>query len=171
MKTVVLGPRPAELDALIQRRRALGLDLFDEVWEGAYHMAPAPHPFHGFVDNALGVLLAPFADAAALVGTGPFNIGSSDDYRVPDRGYHRELPRQVFVPTSAVVVEVVSPDDETYDKLDFYARHGVEELLIADPQLRRVRCWRLTAGAYTEVARSQLLGVDVDELTRRIDWP
>jgi hypothetical protein len=35
VKTVVLGPRPAELDVLIARRQALGLDTFDEVWESS----------------------------------------------------------------------------------------------------------------------------------------
>lgn len=43
-KTVVLGPRPQELVALIERRQALGLDTYDEVWEGTYHVAPAAHP-------------------------------------------------------------------------------------------------------------------------------
>src|SRR4051812_19653101 len=40
VKTVVLGPRPAELEVLVEQRRARGLDLFDELWEGALHMAP-----------------------------------------------------------------------------------------------------------------------------------
>ena len=34
MRTVVLGPPPAELQALIARRHSLGLDGFDEVWKG-----------------------------------------------------------------------------------------------------------------------------------------
>jgi len=37
MKTVVLGPRPQALEALIRRRQEQGLDTFDEVWEGTYH--------------------------------------------------------------------------------------------------------------------------------------
>jgi hypothetical protein len=37
MRTVVLGPPPAELQALITRRHSLGLDGFDGVWKG--HMA------------------------------------------------------------------------------------------------------------------------------------
>lgn len=40
VKTVVLGPPPVEPEQLIQRRRAHGLDTFDEVWEGIYHVAP-----------------------------------------------------------------------------------------------------------------------------------
>ena len=105
MKTVVLGPRPGEIEALIERRKRLGVDTFDEMWEGSYHIAPAAHPTHGYVDNELAVILAPFARAAGLVGTGPFNLGSADDYRVSDRGYHRSLPTTVWVPTAAVVVE------------------------------------------------------------------
>ena len=57
VKTVVLVPRPRELEGLIQRRRALGIDTFDEVWEGSYHMAPAAHPAHGYVGTQLAVLL------------------------------------------------------------------------------------------------------------------
>lgn len=38
MQTVVLGPQPAEIRALIERRHALGIDLFDEVWEGSYQV-------------------------------------------------------------------------------------------------------------------------------------
>ncbi len=49
-----------------------------------------------------------------LVPTGPFNLGAPDDYRVPDQGYHRTFPDDVLVTTVTVVVEVVSPDDETY---------------------------------------------------------
>jgi hypothetical protein len=79
-------------------------------------MAPAPHPAHGFVANELAVGLAPFARAASLVGTGPFNLGEPDDYRVPDGGYHRSLPATVWVSTAVIVVEVVSPDDETQDE-------------------------------------------------------
>lgn len=171
MKTVVLGPPPVELTEFLQRRHARGQDLFDEVWEGAYHVAPAPHSAHGIVDDELAVLLRPAADATGLVGSGPFNLGEPGDYRVPDRGYHRGTPNQVFVDTAAVVVEVLSPDDETFAKFDFYARHGVEELLVADPQSRTVRCWRPGAGGYRETGRSELLGVNAAELAARIRWP
>lgn len=172
MKTVVLGPPPAELERLIARRRQLGLDLYDEVWEGSYHVAPAPHPSHGFVERELAVLLAPAAKAKRLMGTGPFNLGERHDYRVPDGGYHRALPDTVFVDTAAVVVEVVSPDDETFAKFGFYATHGVEEILVADPAIRSVRLFALTeTGNYVEHDHSALLGVDAAELTASIPWP
>lgn len=171
MKTVVLGPRPEALESYIQRRRALGLDTFDEIWEGSYHMAPAAHPSHGYVDHALAVLLDPFATVAGLVATGPFNLGSIDDYRVPDHGYHRRLPHDVWVPTVALVVEVVSPDDETFAKFDFYAAHGVEEIIVADPASRTVRCFRSDGARYVETSASDLLKLGTDEMTAGIRWP
>ena len=171
VKTVVLGPRPAELEELIRRRRKLGVDTFDEVWEGSYHLAPAAHPAHGYIDNELAALLAPVARSVGLVGTGPFNLGDPDDYRVPDRGYHRGLPTTTWVPTAAVVVEVVSPDDETYEKFGFYAAHGVDELIVADPAGRTVSCWARDGVSYREVAGSALLGVTAQWLRDSVVWP
>lgn len=171
MKTVVLGRRPDELEALIQRRQALGLDTYDEVWEGSYHVAPAAHPAHGYLDHALAVLLDPYAKAAGLVPTGPFNLGSADDYRVPDQGYHRELSDDVWVRSAPVVVEVVSPDDETYAKFGFYAEHGVDEIIVADPHDRSIRCFGRVEDAYVEASGSEHLGVRVDDLARAIEWP
>ena len=122
MKTVVVGEPPVEITAFLTRRRALGQDGFDEVWEGDYHVVPAPHPWHGYVESELAALLRAAAQAAGLSVTGQFNLGEQNDYRVPDGGYHRGVPSEVFVPTTAIVVEIVSPHDETWLKFDFYAR-------------------------------------------------
>jgi Uma2 family endonuclease len=174
MRTVVLGTRPEELEALIARRHTLGLDDHDEVWEGEYHMAPMAHWSHGRLDDVLARLLGPLADRARLVGTGAFNLGEPSNFRVPDRGFHRPpLVGGAFLPTAAVVVEIVSPDDETWDKLPFYAAHGVDELLIVDARLHSV-VWmsRSPAGdGYRQVDASELLGVTADDLATRIDWP
>jgi len=171
VKTVVLGPPPRELEDLLARRRAEGTDLFDEVWEGTYHMAPAPHPHHGIVENELAVALAGPARAAGLVGTGPFNLGAPDDYRVPDRGYHRVVPSSTFFDSCALVVEVVSPDDETFAKLAFYAAHGIDEVLVADPRTRTLTGYGLDAGAYVTCERSQVLDLVVSELEAVLRWP
>jgi len=42
MPTLVRDPRLAEFEALLQRRRRLGQDLYDEVSDGVLHMNPAP---------------------------------------------------------------------------------------------------------------------------------
>ena len=106
-----------------------------------------------------------------LVGTSEFNLGEPDDYRVPDGGYHRSLPSEVFVPTAAIVVEVLSPGDETWLKFDFYARHGVDEICIADPRAREIRWFRLAGDGYEEIDDSDLLGVSAADLVAAIDWP
>ena len=130
MATLVRDPQPAEFEALLERRRRLGQDLYDEVWDGVLHMNRAPAGRHGQVDRQLALILTPLAQAAGLTSTGTFNLGNEGDYRVPDGGLHRDWRDQVWYATAALVIEIVSPDDETWNKLEFYAAHRVEELLI-----------------------------------------
>ncbi len=171
MKTVVLGDPPVEIVDFLARRRALDQDRNDEVWEGDYHVVPAPDVWHGIVDSNLTERLAPLARAAGLVGTTQFNLGELGDFRVPDGGYHRGAPSGVFLPTAAIVVEILSPDDETWLKFDFYARHGVDEICVVDPRRREVRWFVLAGTAYEETGASPLLGVTAAELVAAIDWP
>lgn len=166
MRTVVVGTRPPELDALIARRRSLGLDLFDEVWNGEHHMNPAPHSRHGQVEFQLAVLLAPIAAARGLVGTGIFNLGSPDDYRVPDMGFTRGAANATFLPSAELVVEIASPGDESLEKLGFYAAR-VREVLVVDPETRTVRAFHGMA----EAEHSEVLGLQCTELAARISWP
>ncbi|MBO0831215.1 MAG: Uma2 family endonuclease [Actinobacteria bacterium] len=172
MRTLVLDPVPAEIQQLIERRRKLGQDLFDEIWEGTYHMAPAPRGRHGYLDIQLAVELRHYAEAAGLVGTGPVNIGEADDYRVPDQAYHRQFdPEAIYFPTAALVVEIMSPGDETYDKLPFYAAHNVDEVLIADPAERSLRVLARRDQRYEDSEQSKVLGFEVQQLRAAIRWP
>jgi Uma2 family endonuclease len=171
VKTVVLSPLSPDFEAILARRHALGQDLFDEIWEGTYHVVAAPHPWHGYLEITLGELLGPLARAAQLVGTGPFNLGQRDDYRVPDLGYHRGLPSDVWVPTAALVVEVVSPDGETWEKFGFYARHAVDEICIADPVAAELKWFSLESNDYRQTSSSNLLNVTVVDLASQIAWP
>jgi Uma2 family endonuclease len=171
MRTVVLGERPVELERLIAQRRATGADLHDEVWEGAYHMAPAPNHRHALIDDEIAAALHGPARRAGLYGSGPFNLGEPDDYRVPDRGLHRTRTARPRLPTAALVVEIVSPGDESWEKLPFYAAHGVDEVVIADPDERSLVWMALDGDHYRPVERSLLLGVDVAAIVAAIDWP
>ena len=49
-----LPPRSIEL--FVERRKRLGQDVHDEVWEGTYHMSPAAH---GYLADQLARLLGP----------------------------------------------------------------------------------------------------------------
>jgi Uma2 family endonuclease len=173
MATLVLDPLPAELRALLDRRRRDGVDRFDEVWEGVLHMIPAPSFEHARITSQLMVLLDAPARAAGLIpAMGGFNLGESEhDYRVPDGGLHRAGAAGVWLPTAALVVEVVSPGDETYDKLVFYAEHKVDEVLIVDPDKRSVEWLALAAGRYSRVERSGLIELGPAVLAQRIEWP
>jgi Uma2 family endonuclease len=173
MPTLVLDPPPQALEALQERRRRAGLDRFDEVWEGVLHMVPAPLGEHADISQQLAEVLGPLARAAGLTATiAEFNLGvADDDFRVPDGGIHRTRPRGVWHTTAALVVEIVSPGDESWQKLPFYAAHQVDEVLIADPADHTVHWLALTDGEYREVRRSGLLDIGPAELAERIDWP
>ncbi len=136
-------------------------------------MVPAPSGQHAEIAQQLAELLGPPARAAGMVpAIGEFNLGDSEeDFRVPDGAIHRTRPRGTWHPTAALVVEIVSPNDESWEKLPFYAGHGVEEVLIVDPGERAVSWLALDGDGYKPVERSALVDLGAEELSRRIDWP
>jgi Uma2 family endonuclease len=172
MRTVVLDPPTAGLDPLLERRRQSGLDRLDEVWEGVYHMVPAPSYAHGDLENQLHMILGPLARQAGLRMIGQSNLGESEhDFRVPDSALHRPGAHGTWHPTAALVVEIVSPSDETWEKLPFYAAHDVDEVLIVDPRERSVSWLALEHGEYRPVERSGLVELRATELAEQLDWP
>ena len=52
---------------------------------------------------------------------------------MPDGGLHRPGAAGVWQATAALVIEIVSPGDDTVEELPFYAAHNVDEVLIIDP--------------------------------------
>ena len=72
-----------------------------------------------------------------------FNLGEADNYRVPDGGLiHVDVVGTTYVPTASLVIEVLSPGDESRLKFGHYAAHGVGEVLLADPHTRSVETLR-----------------------------
>jgi Uma2 family endonuclease len=173
MRTLVLDPSTSGLDELLERRTRAGLDRLDEVWGGVLHMIPAPSLAHARIAQQLAELMGPVARAAGLESTmHEFNLGDSErDFRVPDGALHRPGAAGTWLPTAALVVEILSPGDETWEKLPFYAAHNVEEVLIVDPAERETHWLELTSGEYRAVARSSLIDLGPDELCEQIDWP
>ncbi len=173
MPTLVLGRPPPELEALLERRRRAGVDRLDEVWQGVRHMVPGPSFEHARVSQQLAELLGPPARAGGLVAAmSEFNLGESEyDFRVPDGGLHRTGAGGVWLATAAVVVEILSPDDESWQKLPFYAEHEVDEVLLVDLAERTVTWLALHHGDYKPVQRSGLIELGPTELAERLDWP
>jgi Uma2 family endonuclease len=171
MPTVILDPLPVEIDELLERRRRLGLDHADEVWEGVLHVNPSPHGRHARILQQLAEIFGPLARAAGLLPLmADFNLGTQGNYRVPDGGIHHPGPDQLYYPTAALVVEIVSPDDETWAKLPFYAAHDVEELLIVDPKKREIHWLVLQGDGYEPIERSSLVDLGPEQLAEQIVW-
>jgi Uma2 family endonuclease len=171
VRTIVSDPPPAEFAALLERRRQWGADRHDEIWDGVYRMIPAPGEAHWLIDQQLAELLGPIARAAGLISSPEFNLGDKNDFRVPDRGLHRPEVTGDWRPTAALVVEILSPGDETPAKLPFYAAHAVEELVIVDPRSRTVRWLALEQREYRPIEQSRLIALGPHELAERLDWP
>jgi hypothetical protein len=167
--TIVRGPRPPELEAWFERRRRLGLDRRDEVWEGRYVVAPDPDSGHSDVQMSMGELLKPAARRLGLLRTGTFNLGRPDDFRIPDAGL-LPGPHGVWHDTAVLVVDVLSSDDATFEKLDFYSAHGVRELLVVDWHDRSIRCLALQDGQ-AEREHSLVLEMSITELEAAVEWP
>ncbi len=66
---------------------------------------------------------------------------------------------------------LVSPNDETWEKLPFYANHHVDEILIIDPSTRKIDWLTLHEGDYEPTEHSNLIEFGPHELSERIDWP
>ena len=172
MATLVLDPYAYELDALKERRRISGVDRFDEMWEGVLHMVPAPTDGHGDIESQLHRIIGAPAKRAGLRMIGQSNLGEDEhDYRVPDSALHRPGAAGTWHPTAALVIEIVSPGDESWDKLPFYAAHEVDEVLIIDPAEHAVHWLGLTDGEYGPIERSTLIDLGRGDLAEQIDWP
>ncbi len=128
---------------------------------------------HQYLVQQLYDLLGPPARRAGLVPLlQVFAVGKGrDNYRAPDGGLHREQPRGVWQRTAALVIEIVSPGDESWAKLPFYAAHDVDEVLIIDPREHSVAWLGLTDGEYRPIERSGLIDLGSDQLAGQINWP
>ncbi len=135
-------------------------------------MIPPPSVEHERLLIKLGRLLGPHADAAQLEITGGIAIGADDDdYRVPDLTLLRPGSQPQRNDTAALVIEIVSPDDKSWDKLPFYAARRVDELVIVDPAKHSVD-WVVRAGdRYESTARSGLIELGPEQLAEQLDWP
>jgi Uma2 family endonuclease len=143
MTAIAIAPL-AEIDpAVLARRRALGHDRFDEVWDGVLHMVPPPSHEHGRIGVALIAAFAPLLAAAGLEvcyeeGLIPPGEPGWNDYRVPDLMLYRPsvaTTRAIEGPPE-LVVEIRSPGDDS-----FYERVGALEALIIDRDTKAVRRW------------------------------
>lgn len=175
-----------ELSAkLIQERQARGADHHDEVWEGVYMMSPLADVEH---QEIIGRLTMVFGFALAFDGRGTIlpgvNVSDRDEnwkhnFRIPDLAVYLKNSATKLQGAFAnhgpdFAVEVVSKNDRTREKLDFYAKVGVRELLIVDRdpwqlELLRLEAGKLSSIGTSSVEQSETLSSDVIPFTLKLE--
>lgn len=170
MGTLVLDPHVEK--KVRAERAAAGADKWDEVWEGVYVMSPLPNIEHQIL---VGKLTTLFEIAVGWTGLGDVlpgvNVSDRDDdwtqnYRCPDVAVILQGGKAINRDTYCLggpdfAVEVVSPDDRARDKIPFYARVGVRELLVIDRDPWVLELYRLQDGQLIPVGTSTAEKPDV----------
>ena len=161
-----------ELRAALDRRRELGLDLYDEVWEGVYRIVNAPGPRHAAIQATLLAILEPLAEERGIVALGPANIGVPDDHRIPDACLVEPsvIGTSAWLERAELVVQILSPDEPSRAKIDFYAARAVAEYLQIDADMSDASLWALSSDAAPQlVDRSGVLPeLDLATLRERL---
>jgi Uma2 family endonuclease len=140
----------------LANRRAKGLDRWDEMWEGVLHMTPAPSLEHQRILDELILFLAGHAKATRR---GTFRSGinvfrDTNNYRIPDLTFVGAEREHIFSVDGVrgggpdAVIEIRSPEDETYEKLPFYAALGIREVVVVDRDTKRPEIYRLAGAQY-----------------------
>ena len=130
-------------ERLKAERAASGADRYDEVWENVYMMAPMPNHEHQLLVGRFTRVLDEVVTDAELGEVVPgVNVsdrvsGWGTNYRVPDVAVFLKTTRavnhdQFWFGGPDFVVEIVSPQDQTREKLEFYGAIGTRELLVVD---------------------------------------
>ncbi|HEX8108999.1 MAG TPA: Uma2 family endonuclease [Kofleriaceae bacterium] len=141
----------------LDERRRTGCDRLDEVWAGVPHLVPPPSIFHQDFEYALEQALRAITARRGLRTL--HNIALSvpgtgwNEYRVPDLcvAHPGQLSEQALEGHAELVVEILSPRDESREKLPFYAGRGVREVWLIDPVSRDVEVLALRSRSYERV--------------------
>jgi Uma2 family endonuclease len=131
-------------ESRIREERAIsGAAHFDEVWDGVYIVSPAPNNTPQRLLSQLDRIFGAAIDDDGLgqvVQTVNVSDRSEDwvqNFRIPDlavflRGTSARDLETHWLGGPDFAIEILSPDDRARDKLDFYGKVGVRELLIID---------------------------------------
>jgi Uma2 family endonuclease len=143
---------------LLAWRKRTDSDKWDEMWEGVLHMPPMPNrehqDFEWLIESYLRTRWAPLYGARVYHNINVASPGGwPNNYRIPDLvlltpsrfGIDRN---EYFEGAPDVAVEIRSPGDESYEKLEFYARIAVPEVWIIDRDSKTPEIYTLTAGHY-----------------------
>jgi len=163
MRAVWLEPD----EKYLAQRHSWGADRWDEVWDGVLHMPPFPMFEHELVASALLVALTPLAKRCGLVAVAAALLEHEKNYRKPDLTLGRlDQTSERGFEGAELVIEVLSPNDESRDKFPFFAKLGVREVWLVEPKTRAIELYLLRNGVYMrQVAPfvSSVLGVAIEQ--------
>jgi Uma2 family endonuclease len=158
----------------------MGHDKRDEVWAGVLHMVPPPTLARSDVARELLLILVRIArrnGMDAFVETGLFDPTEGlRDYRVPDLivASRDHTSQRGVEGRAAVVVEVLSPGDESREKLPFYAKVGVIEVWLVEPKTRAIEIFASRDGELVAIeprdgiVHSVALGIELSTVNGRL---
>jgi Uma2 family endonuclease len=164
--------RDAEVaDRLIEERKRKGIDRYDEVWEGLYVIPPIPTNAQLRLVSDLGEILTEVVKREKRgekyqgANVSDRRKGWDHNYRVPDMVVVLNNSQAVdcgthFFGGPDFLIEIQSPGDDTEDKVPFYGKISVRELLIIHRDKRTLRLLRLEGDELVLVKPSALDGKD-----------
>ncbi|MFL5242357.1 MAG: Uma2 family endonuclease [Gemmataceae bacterium] len=150
-KIVVLDPDL--LASWIRERQAHGIDRDDEVWEGAYVVSPIANNVHQELVGAFTAILyglitqpgkgkvLPGANVSDQPLNWRWNFRGPDIVVVLNEGQAEDRKSHWFGGPD-FLIEIKTPGDETEQKIPFYSKIGVRELLIVHRDLRALELFR-----------------------------
>jgi Uma2 family endonuclease len=165
MATMILDPQIAE--RLLEQRRAWGADKFDEVWEGVYMMAPLPNDEHQNLAGKFCAILIELLGWQGLakvfpgVNLAPRTGEWTENYRCPDVALflcdtQAENCDTHWRGPADFLIEITSPGDRTPDKIAFYNKIGVHEVLIVNRETWTLELYQRQNDQLQKTAESRL---------------
>jgi Putative restriction endonuclease len=144
---------PALSREVIRQRQERGIDKYDEVWEGVYIVPPLainPHQDLATALAAIGfivITLEGHGRVEAGANVSDRRSGWEHNFRDPDVVVVLDGSRAVDCRTHWMggpdfLIEVRTPGDETEEKIQFYSRIQVRELLVIHRDTRELRLYR-----------------------------
>jgi len=139
-------------------------------------MVPPPAFTHQHLAGQLYVVLAEVAKRRGLVAvyeSGLFDPPEGfENYRVPDMTIldSRHASKRGIEGVAELVVEILSPNDESREKLPFYARVGVREIWLFDPKKHTVEIFQTRDGVVVSVEPplKSVLGLELETVDGKL---